>query len=88
MFNNKQELDEAIKRAMANLACVNLDSKEYTATLQHLERLYALKGNRQRVSPDTVLLVAGNLLGILVIVSYEHGHVIASKGFNLLLKTR
>lgn len=66
------------------------DSEEYANMLNRLERLYKLyeKNSRKHLSPDTKLLVAGNLVGILIIVAYEHGHVITSKAVNQIGKLR
>lgn len=73
-----QKLSDAINRASCTLATCDVGSDEYSKTLSHLERLYTIKAEkrRNRVTPDTMLLVAGNLLGILVIVAYEQKHVL------------
>lgn len=61
----------------------------YPELLNQLERLNALQEKKkQHVSPDTVVLVLGNLLGIVIIVAYERAHVMTSKGMNFILKTK
>lgn len=45
-------------------------------------------GRRFKVSHDTLAIVAGNLLGIAVVVGYERAHVLTSKAFANLLKTK
>jgi len=42
----------------------------------------------KRVSPDTLILVAGNLLGIVIILGYERANVITSRAMNLVMKLR
>lgn len=83
-------LDEAIDRIMNDMTTVTPGSEEYATLLERLERLTKLKTDtrRQPISPDTVLTVVGNLLGVGVIVSYEHAHVITSKALGQLLKTK
>ncbi|MET0786968.1 MAG: hypothetical protein ABWY25_09695 [Paenisporosarcina sp.] len=58
--------------------------------VDHLERLMKMKAEerRNRVSPDTMAIVGGNLLGILVIVAYEQKHVMVSRGLGLILKAK
>lgn len=43
---------------------------------------------RFKVTPDTLAIVAGNLIGIAVVVGYERAHVLTSKAFANVLKTR
>lgn len=45
-------------------------------------------GRRFKVSPDTLAIVLGNLVGIAVVVGYERAHVLTSKAFANVLKTR
>lgn len=66
------------------------NSEEFPKLLSQLERLYKIKnGERQDpVSRDTMAIVAGNLLGILLIVAYEQKHVMTSKGFQHIIRPR
>jgi hypothetical protein len=80
-------IDEQIDAVLASMTTYTPDSKEYQLLLGYLERLTNLKTKtrRQPVSPDTMALIAGNLLGILVIVAYEQKHVMTSKGFSQII---
>lgn len=64
--------------------------KEYQAILESLKAITELdpKSRRSKVDVNTLALVAGNLLGILVIVAYEQKHVFASKASGFLLKAK
>ncbi len=88
--NENQDLDRAIAEVMQTMQQCSPSSEEYSIAINHLERLYALKmGNhRARVSPDTMVLVMGNLLGILIIVAYEQKNVIGSKALGLIMKVK
>lgn len=87
---NEQALDSAIERVLNDMDTYGPDSEEYKQLVEHLEKLYSLKNTRttKRVSPDTIAIVAGNLLGILIIVAYEQKNVITSKGIGFVMKTR
>ena len=42
----------------------------------------------RRVSPDTMAIVAGNLLGIALIVGHERMNVVTSKALGFVLKSK
>jgi hypothetical protein len=83
-------IDEPINRVLSDMNAYGPDSEEYTTLVRHLDHLVRLKQEekRSRVSPDTMAIVAGNLLGILIIVAYEQKHVMVSKGLGFVLKTK
>jgi hypothetical protein len=83
-------LDEPIAKVLTEMNKVGPDSDEYKALVRHLEVLTRLKAESrpQRVSPDALAVVAGNLLGILIIVAYEQKHVMVSKGLGFVMKVR
>lgn len=81
-------LDDPIAHVLAEMGDHEPGSPEHMKLIIALERLTELKYKepQHRVSPDTMLMVGGNLFGILILVGYEHAHVIGSKAINLLLK--
>jgi hypothetical protein len=83
-------LEDAIERVMEHMKRVDTDTEEYSQLIAHLERLNKMKQEqkRNRISPDTMAIVCGNLLGILIIVSYERMHVMTSKGVGFILKPK
>jgi hypothetical protein len=83
-------LDEPIERVLNDMNTYGPDTDEYPRLIDHLERLTRMKEleRRFRVSQDTMATVAGNLLGILIIVGYEQKHVIVSKGLGFVMKSR
>jgi hypothetical protein len=83
-------LDTAIDEALAQLAGIKVDTDEYTKTMDQVTKLYKLKEQTtpKRVSPDAMVLVAGNLLGIVLILGYERAHVVTSKALGFVLKSR
>ena len=82
----KSLLDEPIARVLAEMEMYGPDSDEYPKLVSYLERLTQAQAEtrKQRVNLDTLIPVAGNLLGILIIVAYEQKHVMVSKGLMFL----
>jgi hypothetical protein len=89
-IKRSSDFDEAINRVLGELKEADLGSEEYMDRLSHLERLSRLRNEQQnhRVSPDTMAIIATNLLGILIIVGYEQGHVMASKSLGFVLRPK
>lgn len=84
-------LDEAIDNALAQLQTVRLDSDEYAAMMDQITQLYKLKEKNtsgDRVSPDTLAIIAANLAGIAMIISYEHVHAVTSKALGFVLRAK
>lgn len=82
------ELDEAINTALAQLDYVPAYSEEYAKIVNQITALTALKTTTSppRVSPDTLALVLGNLLGIVIIVGHERAGIVTSKALSFVLK--
>lgn len=83
-------VDVQIDAVLDEMLRIGPDNEEYPKMLENLERLYKIKEGDRRdpVSKDTIALVLGNLLGIMVIVAYEQRHVITSQGFKQLIRPK
>lgn len=83
-------LQIAIDEALAQLTGIDIESSEYAEKMDQIKELYKLqeKHSPKRVSPDTVLIVVGNLAGIVAILGYERAHVVTSKALGFVLKPR
>ena len=86
----KTGLETTIDNLISEMAGHDGNSEEYSKMTENLETLYKLKAEDKpdRVDRNTIAIVAGNLLGILVIVSFEKSHVMTSKALSNLLKPR
>jgi hypothetical protein len=84
------QLEAELDRALTQLTTKKVDSEEYAKIMNHVEKLHKMKESEKpsRVSADTWALIAANLAGILLVVGYEHGHVITSKAMSSVLKIR
>ena len=93
LFTLKREptmLELATIRALRKLEKHEVDSAEYTKILDKVSTLHKMKEAEQssRVSPDTIAIVTANLLGIIMIIRYEHANVITSRAMNMVQKLR
>ena len=86
----KQKFALEIDTMFDRLMVLPKNSKEYTETVDNLERLYKAKSldSGNQISKDTIVIVAGNLLGIGLILSFEQLNVITSKAMGMVLKGR
>ena len=82
-----EELESQIESVYKSLDLCGPDEEGYSELLTLLERLNKMKrGSARRINPDTIAVVAGNLLGILIVVAYEQTHVMTSKAFSTTLQ--
>lgn len=85
---NTVGLEKAIDNLYAELNGYTADTEEYAKITDQLKKLYKLKAKPERVSKDTLAVVLGNILGIVMIVGHERAHVVTSKALSFVLKTR
>ena len=96
MFNLRKEtkptqLEELIDKHTAELLNNDYDDEELARRVDQLSKLCKMQETRSpawRVSPDTLALIAANLLGIVIVVAYEHAHVVTSKAFSSVIKPK
>ena len=83
-------LQELIDLVQTQMLLEGADSDKFQEMSEQLEKLYAMKkSNRSsRVSPDALVAVAGNLLGIGLILQHERLHVVTSKALSFVMKTK
>lgn len=82
--NLEKEIDSVINK----MSEYKPNTDEYTAITDNLEKLYKAKSyERDRnISPDTIAIIAGNLLGILLILGYEKANIITTKALGFVLR--
>ena len=94
MFRRKNPentvLEDTIRSLYIHMQEVEVDTKEYLRMVDQMIKLNQLSDNRnpKPISNDTLVLVAGNLLGIVLILSYENARVITSRAIGFVLKLR
>jgi hypothetical protein len=82
-------LDEPIGNILTRMNEAGMDGQKYNECVDRLDRLMEMKADerRSRIDPNTVIIVLGNLLGILVIVAYEQKHVMVSRALGFVNRT-
>lgn len=83
-------LQELIDLVQTQMLTEGADSDKFREMNDELERLYAMKkaNKSSRVSPDALVAVAGNLLGIGLILQHERLHVVTSKALSFVTKAK
>lgn len=83
------KLDEAIDVLLDRMLETG-DPDKYAKMVDQLSKLYKLKEVHapKRVSPDTLAIIAGNLIGIVLILGYERAGVVTSRAIGFVLKLR
>ncbi len=81
-------LEKAIDEVFREMARCQSNEDEYAKMVDQLSKLYSLRETPQRLSPDTLAIVIGNLVGIILIVGHERLHVVTSKALTFVMKLR
>jgi hypothetical protein len=85
------KLINAINDCLNELDTFGPDDPRYIKTLASLQKLMELQNAKRRkynIDMNTVLLVAGNLAGIMIIVYSERASAFTSKAQGFILKSR
>lgn len=94
MFDKKLKrplaIEMAMDRAIRDLNNQPIGSPDYVKAMETVFKLHRLieEDKSSTVSKDTLAVVIGNLLGILLIIMHEDVNVITSRALGLLLKPR
>jgi hypothetical protein len=86
---NKDGLDEVINELLAEMKTTSGETEEYSAMADQLAKLYPLKKHNTSKwvpSADQMAIVAGNLIGIMLIIHSEQVGVITSKALGFVIK--
>lgn len=80
-FKQTTPFDEEIERLTRELKNHTIGSDEYSTSLDTITKLQKVRNEERssQISKDTWITAGTNLLGILLIISYEHSHVMTSK---------
>lgn len=82
------DLEKEIARLFEEMKNLPADTDDYDRVSNQLKKLYPLKeiDSKKQLSSDVLVGVAANLVGIGMILSYEHAHVITSKALGFVGK--
>lgn len=89
---SESEFDKEVDAILRRLSDVDPATDEYQKLCESLNRIADIRDRMNRkkksVSPDTMALIVANLAGIIIVLGYEQGHIIASKAFSMISKLR
>lgn len=83
-------IDIAIENLLSELQGFTADADEYSKMTIQLERLHAMKVAETpcRVDPNTIAVIVGNVIGIVLILKFERMNVITSKAMLFVSKLK
>lgn len=86
----KTGLEKAIDSVLAEMQGITADQDRFSKMVDQLDKLYKMKSYEKdnRVSLDALVAVAGNFVGIVLILGFERVHVVTSKALGFVLKSR
>lgn len=86
----ESKLDDEILSVLTELDGLDKTDDKYATLVERLTKLHKLKVEERpkQISPDTALMVAANIFGILWIARYEREHILNSKAFGIAMKPR
>lgn len=84
----KTDLEKAHDRALTQLDGQDVTSRAYGEILERVAKLHKMKEEEkpESISKETVLRVAANLLGILMIIHHERVNIVTSKALPFVQK--
>jgi hypothetical protein len=83
-------IESELDRAIAAMRSEMFSGEEYAKALSRVERLHGLLDNDKpkTLSKETILTVAANLIGIILILRHENVNVITSKALGFVVRPR
>jgi hypothetical protein len=85
--NKQSELDKEIDERLKRMLRKALTPEEVEDVIK-LKNQNESSKEKKTVSPDTLAVVVGNLLGIVLILNYEKANVVASKALGFVIRGR
>jgi len=85
--NTKKRLIEELDK-IAQTMTLTEDPDELKRLRQRYEDISSVLQPDWKISPDTVVIVASNLLGILLILNFEKLDVISTKALGFVMRGR
>lgn len=90
MKKKNESLDFLIQALEKEMELTDPTGEDYPKLLEQYEKLTRLRreGAKSSIDPNTVIVAAGNLLGILAMLNFEKLGVITSKALGFIIKPK
>ena len=89
--DKRTEIDKEVERVVTAMSLLTSDSDDYKNHAVNLELLMKARScnkDQSKISKDVLVTCIFGLVQVLVIVGYEHGHVLVSKAMGSIVKGR
>lgn len=89
-MDKTSSINAEVEHVLEFLRHADPGSNEYTIAAQNLKVLCEARTKKPAflVDPDTVLIVVGNIVGILMILQYERFNVVSTRALSLIVKPK
>jgi len=84
-MDTKWTLQNEIDRILESMKTMSASSKEYKQAAENV-RILIETIEKSKISKDTIILAATNILGILLVLNFERLGIVTSKAFSMLRK--
>lgn len=86
----KRSLNDEVDRLVLIMGNVSPDTDEYEKMVKNLEVLCKARTNKSPNMPsmDTIVTAVSSILSVILILNYEHMHVVTSKALSFILKVK
>lgn len=83
-------IDEEIEHVLRTMSSLPVASDDYKRATEILETLYRAKGVKDpnSLSKESIVAVAANIIGLLLVLNFERLGVVTSKAFSLIMRLR
>ena len=88
-FMKRSSLDECIDKVASDLKNMEPTDPSFETVSKNLKILIEARDSEKsgKINVNTLLIVGGNLLGIIAVLGFESGgHVLTSKAANFIMK--
>lgn len=89
--NKPDPLFDQVTKLGMEVVALDREAGEHVAAFERMIKLYELRERMKRensISKDTLLIVAANLLGIILVIRHEHVNVITSRAMQMVINPR
>ena len=90
MKDKRTNLEKEIDSILLKMKTLDVSSEEYSAAADNLGVLIDAqsKEKEHRASPDTIAVILGGLLQVILMLNFEKTGVISSKALGFIMKRR
>ena len=89
--DKRSTIDKEVERVITAMSLLSSDSEGYKQHATNLELLMKARScnkDQTKISKDVLVTCVFGLIQVVIIVGYEHGHVLVSKAMGSIIKGR